>query len=542
MAPGLDYLEQPLPGAAAAAAAAEGVEPQDAQSAYDAQPITGKAMRRAPSVDPAEHESGITNYRKSDSIVMEFTPENHPLKGVPKVEDLPPPEPLTLAVAKEAEPLISIFGEYLVQCFYSKVWNLREAALQKVKLELEQQGYQEQSTKEVVSGVCTLIRKAAVDKIAQVFLQSMALLGMLVEDCMPAAGIKKTEAQVHVDSFLPAVVDRVGDSNARNRDAACNALLALSRSSLVGPSLVSQHLLRPLKKKQSGVRPLQSRLEILSLMVPEFKLGASGLALEPLMTFAIDGFKNANGDVRNAALKLILAVYPLVGPKKLEPFLSDLRPAQIEMLNAGFESLGSQPAAAEPSPSAAAPAKAAPKPPAPAAKKTTKAAPKMEVEEEDVAPPPKKAAAPPKKKAPAPPPPAPAVEQVEEDPDNEFTCQFCGKYDPNFNDENMDMHFWKDCPMLCSCAQCGQVIEITTLNHHLLQECEKQHEHKECPRCKEAVHVQDIDAHVAAAMCKPANPKANRCPLCHNDVGVGEKGWKAHLMGEPGCPHHERTR
>lgn len=37
------------------------------------------------------------------------------------------------------------------------------------------------------------------------------------------------------------------------------------------------------------------------------------------------------------------------------------------------------------------------------------------------------------------------------------TCQFCGKYDPSFTDEKLDMHYWQNCPMLMSCDECGQV-------------------------------------------------------------------------------------
>ena len=51
-------------------------------------------------------------------------------------------------------------------------------------------------------------------------------------------------------------------------------------------------------------------------------------------------------------------------------------------------------------------------------------------------------------------------------------CQFCGKYDPGFTDEKLDMHYWQACPMLMGCAECGQVIEISALPEHLLDECQ----------------------------------------------------------------------
>ncbi len=61
----------------------------------------------------------------------------------------------------------------------------------------------------------------------------------------------------------------------------------------------------------------------------------------------------------------------------------------------------------------------------------------------------------------------------------------------------MDLHFWKDCPMLAECLYCKQVIEVESLNPHLLTECEKKDEFKECARCKESVHRDTYEEHVA---------------------------------------------
>lgn len=54
----------------------------------------------------------------------------------------------------------------------------------------------------------------------------------------------------------------------------------------------------------------------------------------------------------------------------------------------------------------------------------------------------------------------------------EFTCQFCGMYDEAFTEEGLDLHYWQDCLMLAACGQCGQVIEVSCLNDHLLTECD----------------------------------------------------------------------
>ncbi len=52
-------------------------------------------------------------------------------------------------------------------------------------------------------------------------------------------------------------------------------------------------------------------------------------------------------------------------------------------------------------------------------------------------------------------------------------CEFCGKKDRKFSlEENMDMHYWSECPALIECAYCEQVVELLGLTEHRLKECE----------------------------------------------------------------------
>jgi hypothetical protein len=79
-----------------------------------------------------------------------------------------------------------------------------------------------------------------------------------------------------------------------------------------------------------------------------------------------------------------------------------------------------------------------------------------------------KPAAKPKPKA-APAPVAAAAEGDEEEDGPADVCQFCAVQDPKLAEgENMDLHFYHDCPMLCSCAECGQIIEVASVNEHLV--------------------------------------------------------------------------
>jgi hypothetical protein len=89
----------------------------------------------------------------------------------------------------------------------------------------------------------------------------------------------------------------------------------------------------------------------------------------------------------------------------------------------------------------------------------------------------------------------------------EHICQFCGRDDPSFTDENLDLHFWRDCPMLMTCTMCDQVVEISYFREHLLAECEN----GEAPR--EGERIAD-----------------GTCPLCGIVFPADDDGWTNHLL------------
>eukprot|EP00953_Heterococcus_sp_UTEX-ZZ885_P009234 5462-Heterococcus_DN1.PRE.1 len=136
------------------------------------------------------------------------------------------------------------------------------------------------------------------------------------------------------------------------------------------------------------------------------------------------------------------------------------------------------------------------------------------------------------------------------------------------------MHYWQSCPMLMGCAECGQVIEISALPEHLLDECQVRVRYssanvsrfqKPCaltPQCFGSRHRVLLDAYEhenaitvarnvradvlhtwqASANCKPPGRGGigSACPLCYKDLGVAddEEIWRAHLI--EACPKNAR--
>jgi centrosomal protein CEP104 len=134
-----------------------------------------------------------------------------------------------------------------------------------------------------------------------------------------------------------------------------------------------------------------------------------------------------------------------------------------------------------------------------------------------------------------------AIAEGEEDLSADLSgqCQFCGLADPSFTEEKLDLHYWSDCPNLICCKQCEQVIEIPTLQEHLLAECEVAGAYRECPRCLQAIPAGQFDAHVEGQSCAPPAPGMARCALCQADVHKSDEGWKQHLLIDT-CPKNAR--
>ena len=63
----------------------------------------------------------------------------------------------------------------------------------------------------------------------------------------------------------------------------------------------------------------------------------------------------------------------------------------------------------------------------------------------------------------------------------DFTsCMFCGVRDQGWTENDLDIHYWKDCPLLISCPSCAQIVEIAGLPEHLLDECDAKDSYIPC--------------------------------------------------------------
>ncbi|CAB1118634.1 unnamed protein product [Ectocarpus sp. CCAP 1310/34] len=483
-----------------------------------------------------------------------YPPGEHPLEGVPDLEDLTEPEPLSAKVdLSEVQGLNNLLGDYLTRCLYSKTWSLREAAVLKIKLILPALE-EDPGINSALTELCQILRVGFEDKIAQVFLTTLDLL----EAVLMSVGACKEARHNHVVAALEPTVatllKKQGDGQARLRDGAMNGLVAVARCRTAGPVFVSHVALKPLVKKQlSAWRPITARLVLLRKLVSEFGLEGGGLTADGIMSFiqSCNGFAHSNGDVRDAARELTVALHGLVG-EEIEPYLMGLRPKQLDEYHEAFRHSKGKTSrrASSATRTRTTPRRGEPErsPLETATPRTARSAGGSNREKTTTRPDQSRSplrtekggahASPAKSPTQAFSAEEAEVGQTKEseemDDDVSCTCQFCGKYDPSFTDEKLDMHYWQNCPLLMSCEECGQVIEISSIPEHLLEECQNRENYTECEISHLAIRIEDLDRWQRSKSCKPPGKggPGSTCPLCFEDVGSAddEEYWRAHLI------------
>ena len=438
-------------------------------------------------------------------------------------------EQLSAEAYKYAEPLIPVLTFDLIKLLFAQQWKIKETGFNKLNKEIKDYPNSallgSKSPEEIVVaclGACAYVLRS---NISQSLLAAMDLINILFNKFsnIKPEGFLKGDFDKYVHDCIRLLIDHIGDPNIKLKERIENTLLEFGNYSIIGSRILFEHIISGQIKKNlvNSKNHLAGRYNFLHRLIQNFGYNENEVPLESIMTYAIKGYTNPQVPVRDAALSLIVILYKFAGDK-IRPFYANLRPAQInniedniaqndelndqvndnndEQINEDIE-------------------------PGDFQMNNNNAEDEMVNNSQML-----------------------SKEQQNEysmgnNDDTEHTCQFCGLFNPNFTSEQIDLHQYKECPMLLPCFKCKQIVEISTLNHHYLNECAQKKQFKQCPRCKEAVLLKDYEAHVADKSCNQfkSPTTCNRCPLCHNDVTPsGKVGWEIHLL-EQMCPNNPRT-
>lgn len=415
----------------------------------------------------------------------------------------------------QAGPWIQVFGERSCACLFDKRWMVREEGIRSIEKQVG--GNVQGGATQAFAAVVGVLKLLLGDKVPGISTSACALL----EKTLKAYALKTNCDKV--GTLLPSLFDKLRSNNARVRQSALTAIKTIVKHVDSASERVVRRLLKPVEKKDAN-KPLvlTSRSEVLLEILAHHKLNKQlGLGLNPIMSNTLPLLEHRDGKVRDVGVRVITALHGITGLKSIKPYLKDVRQGMLDTLYQSFEkNQGGGNGGANPAKTILRP-RGGP---------VNSSDPNFQVEDGKKGKSPKAGG---------------GVVQPDESADLADEpagyCQFCEFQDPTYDEIKMDLHYWRECPMLISCAHCEQVVEIASYTQHCLHECDNKAQYKECPTCHEAFMDADYKTHTAKK-CKPA-PKpeeGNRCPLCHNDIPPWEEGWKLHLLDQK-CPANQRT-
>ncbi|XP_061197353.1 centrosomal protein of 104 kDa-like isoform X1 [Saccostrea echinata] len=488
--------------------------------------------------------------------------------SVPEEEDPPPessagitgePEPMSEKELREASYAIDVFGEPLVSKAYSKTWSYREDALLAVYKQIQETSVSgKEECRNILRAAIFLVKRAIDDKVYAVFKAGLHLLKMILTEFIPQHKLQKQDTIYAVEKTIPNLLHKAGDTAARCREDAKNFVLDEASFTDVKPTNIVPHeCVKPFKLTLAP-RQAQSQCEIVEALYKKLGIKSNtGLTLENLMQFCVTALGHHAGEVRDVAERIIKDLY-----REVKDPVKDYLPPDNEknrkitlyrQLFEYFDKVDGKPSKGDIKKKRADEEK----------KKQQEidmlqqqlqqlkdmASGKQPIDEslvESKKPAPRRPSVASKKMGQKPDPKKKNDKKKQKDDDDvsmynmDNICIFCGERNESFTEEGLDLHYWKHCPMLKRCTNCKQVVEIASYTEHLLTECEAKSNYSKCPRCSEAIPKSDFDEHVAAKSCNPSKQGFNHCPLCHQNIGGGEEGWKSHLMSREGCKQNPR--
>jgi centrosomal protein CEP104 len=195
---------------------------------------------------------------------------NPNFQGIPEAENLPDPDEMPDALMKESEEMIDVIGDFFTRCFYSNLWNHRDAVIRKMTMDLLQ--YQEKKDPFKILHVCSiLVQSGTSDRIAQVILSSYRLLKQMVHFGNTICHCKREEMQKIFTNTMTHLINKLGETQAKIKEETQNCLLFLASTKNIGVIYVTSHLIKR-SKKPLGLKFLSGRLLVLKEFIKMFEL------------------------------------------------------------------------------------------------------------------------------------------------------------------------------------------------------------------------------------------------------------------------------
>ena len=481
-------------------------------SEYPDEETAKRHQRQQPAFDDRPlptAQKGIKDFEKhlEDQIAKEGM-------GGLKVEKNNEKEKFSKKQMIEIQSLSSGISQNVLEQVFSSNWHTREIGLEILLQEIDDwnSGRMSPPSKVLISGdigevlevLWRINNMFLEERISQLLTKGIMMLSKLILLRMDHAPEKSgTVLSKLLDKSMLKILEKLGDY----KNEAMHEKLSQLVSDIVEADLMSFFEMTEWLMKSKGLpRALNSfkhligKLMTLKDLICRFESDLIG-SYRAILGHCCKCLENSNADVRNQANSLIVEVYRVIGGQKVNQYLNQtkIRKNHYENLKQEFMKIDNSSLAGSNRSSIR--------------------------HSQDITSPPveKSKFSQPKPKT-----------KKKKSSEPEKSCNFCKQSSPLFmNDNDYDMHLWQDCPMLITCLQCTQVVEIADYTEHLLEECSNSEDFEECPRCRLAINAQQMEEHLESMDCAENGEQYVSCPLCFERLEADddlEKVWFQHLI------------
>nr|CDS27541.1 centrosomal protein of 104 kDa [Hymenolepis microstoma] len=500
------------------------------------------------------HSSGSSN---QEPLVKEekFSPKKD---GEKDNQELPE------ATLQQAGIAIDVVGLPLVKMYYSRSWKLREQALVDLEKRISEDPLPPPASMAAVSSepdpvgelraTTFLLKKALGEQVLPVYRKALEMIHPAIVKFSERHRIAKSEVLASTDKIVRILLQRTGDSSLRVRDMTKAQLTEMGKWPVIRQGSGFWHeILRPFQPNTLE-RLVVCQLEIVSDIYADMTSpdGSSSCpCAEDFISFAVQALEHRSNEVRDLAETLILALYRFEDRNYVRHLMppNDCKVQQHPLYRRIFTKFdkidGCSESSTIPPPSRNGQVKRRDEVPSSRASNQNLQRNQGRSTARKPTPQQKKPQQKPEKNV------QPILTSVTNSNELDLllsldkTCIFCGEQNDAFTEDALDMHYWRACPMLRRCPNCKQVVEISGLTDHLLNECPEAGKlggYRRCERCSEAIPNASFITHNS---CRPARNPNLRCPLCHADLpddnipeSNNEESWRQHLLQE--CRQNSR--
>ena len=281
-----------------------------------------------------------TTIRRQSSMDSNISEENEE----DKKKRLLSPEPLPASVVEACEPMIALFGMRCVRCFYSKVWQLRDSAITKMRKdlpELVKSKSGDSLTNDVFLPCSFILKIGGSERVAKVFRQELQFaleLFAAVDDTLPSglqAQYPKT-LKPNLDAFLVQLSARMGDNNKKICTEAIESISSLTGSRGYGNAVqkIAMSVPSDLKPSASGI--VLGKLDYCLRVMDMYGLQKHNIQEEQIFEVmrALNSAHHQNKSVRSKTGDVIMKLGHLQGRSEvMDRYMNGINDAQRQIYN-----------------------------------------------------------------------------------------------------------------------------------------------------------------------------------------------------------------